>query len=177
MFEVLIEQTWNYLRTGGITMIPLAGVSLWLWLLIFMKMRDLFGVKYYLDGMIKDPMEQEAWLKKERERLDRNIDTILVLAQIAPLLGLLGTVTGMISTFESISIFGTGNAKALSRGISEALVTTQCGLVVAIPGLLMGHFLKRRAEVCSSRMKAQGFGSASPSPEVVSAAPAFSGRS
>jgi biopolymer transport protein ExbB len=85
--------------------------------------------------------------------IDRHIKTILILAGTAPLLGLMGTVTGMIACFNVISLFGTGNARALSLGISEALITTQIGLIVAIPGLLAGNFLRRRAEQAKARIK------------------------
>jgi biopolymer transport protein ExbB len=67
-------------------------------------------------------------------------------AAAAPLLGLLGTVTGMIKTFTLITIFGTGDAKSLSSGISEALVTTELGLVVAIPSLILHGLLSRMAK-------------------------------
>ncbi len=73
--------------------------------------------------------------------LDKFGAIILVMAAVAPLLGLLGTVTGMISTFDIITEFGTGDPKLLSSGISEALITTKLGLVVAIPALLMGNLL------------------------------------
>lgn len=77
----------------------------------------------------------------ESSRIDRFGSAILVIAAVAPLLGLLGTVTGMISTFDIITEFGTGDPKLLSTGISEALVTTKFGLVVAIPLLLLGNVL------------------------------------
>jgi biopolymer transport protein ExbB len=80
-----------------------------------------------------------------RPELTRSISVIAVLAAISPLLGLLGTVLGMIETFQVISLFGTGNAKALAGGISVALVTTQTGLLVAIPGLFLAGMLRRRA--------------------------------
>ena len=83
----------------------------------------------------------EAFLT-ESPRLDRFSALILVLAAIAPLLGLLGTVTGMIATFDTITQFGTGNPKLLSGGISEALITTELGLIVAIPAVLFGNLLK-----------------------------------
>lgn len=82
----------------------------------------------------------------EQPHLARFGSAILVLAAVAPLLGLLGTVTGMIATFDIITEFGTGNPKLLSGGISEALVTTELGLVVAIPALLVGHVLNGWAE-------------------------------
>lgn len=66
-------------------------------------------------------------------------------ASAAPLLGLLGTVTGMINTFKMITVFGTGDAKTLSGGISEALITTEFGLIVAIPSLILYAFLSRKA--------------------------------
>lgn len=82
---------------------------------------------------------------KIRPYLSRFIAVIAVLAGVAPLLGLLGTVIGMIETFDVIAIFGTGNAKALAGGISVALVTTQSGLLVAIPGLTASAMLSKRA--------------------------------
>jgi len=82
---------------------------------------------------------------RERPHLRRSLSVIAVLAAVAPLFGLLGTVTGMITTFDVITLFGTGNAKAMAGGISEALITTQSGLLVAIPGLFMSAFLIRRA--------------------------------
>ena len=80
-------------------------------------------------------------LLAQQPKLERFGTAITVIAAVAPLLGLLGTVTGMISTFDIITRFGTGDPKMLSGGISEALVTTQLGLVVAIPALLLGNLL------------------------------------
>ncbi len=80
-----------------------------------------------------------------RPRLERFLPFIALTAAAAPLLGLLGTVTGMIKTFNLITIFGTGDAKSLSSGISEALVTTELGLIVAIPALIIHGLLSRMA--------------------------------
>ena len=77
----------------------------------------------------------------ENSSLDKYGNFILVIAAVAPLLGLLGTVTGMIATFDIITTHGTGDPKLLSGGISEALVTTMLGLVVAIPLLLLGNLI------------------------------------
>lgn len=90
-----------------------------------------------------------------RSLTDR-LTLIGVLAAVAPLLGLLGTVTGMITTFDVLSFFGTGNTKAMAGGISEALVTTQTGLLVAIPGLYMKSFLDRRAGNLTKHITATG---------------------
>lgn len=78
--------------------------------------------------------------------------TIGLLSSVAPLLGLLGTVSGMVTTFSVIAEFGTGNARALASGISEALITTQTGLVVAVPGLFLASFLLRRSNALLERM-------------------------
>lgn len=88
--------------------------------------------------------------------LSRHLAVIGVLAGIAPLLGLLGTVVGMVKTFDIIAVFGTGNAKAMAGGISQALITTQTGLLIAIPGLYMHNFLSRRAEVLKHRISSVG---------------------
>ncbi len=89
----------------------------------------------------------------ESERLDRFGSTIMVVAAVAPLLGLLGTVTGMIATFDIITEFGTGDPKLLSGGISIALVTTELGLIVAIPLLLLGNLLNGWAEKIKDGME------------------------
>ncbi len=91
-------------------------------------------------------------IARETERLGRHINYIYAFASIAPLLGLLGTVQGMISTFDAISIYGTGNPQALANGIAEALITTQSGLFVSIPGLFMAGFLRRRIFRISQRL-------------------------
>jgi len=85
--------------------------------------------------------------------LERHLGMIAVLGGVAPLLGLLGTVTGMIHTFKLVTIFGTGDARLLSGGISEALVTTQCGLVIAIPILLIHAYLLRRVRGMVTRLE------------------------
>lgn len=88
---------------------------------------------------------QEAILS-EIPRIERFLSTLGMLAAIAPLLGLLGTVTGMINTFHVITYYGTGDPRMMAGGISEALVTTMLGLSVAIPIMLAHTFLSRRVE-------------------------------
>lgn len=82
---------------------------------------------------------------EEASLLHRGLRTLGVFAAVAPLVGLLGTVTGMIETFESITLFGSGDPRIMSGGISEALVTTELALLVAIPALLVHSFLNGRA--------------------------------
>lgn len=98
---------------------------------------------------------QEGILR-ETPRLERFLPTLGVLATIAPLLGLLGTVTGMINTFKVITAQGAGDANAMAGGISEALLTTQFGLVVAVPLILIHHLLSRRVDKIVGDMEEKG---------------------
>lgn len=86
-------------------------------------------------------------------RLEKYLPLIAITAATAPLLGLLGTVTGMIHTFKLITLFGTGDAKSLSSGISEALVTTEFGLIVAIPALILHALLSRKCQAILATME------------------------
>lgn len=81
-----------------------------------------------------------------RTRLERGLPFLALTATTGPLLGLLGTVTGMIATFKLISSFGSGDPKMLASGISEALMATATGMGVAIPALLLHAFLSRKAK-------------------------------
>lgn len=82
----------------------------------------------------------------EVPKLGRNLTVIKIISVVAPLMGLLGTVTGMINTFQAITLFGTGDPKLMAGGISTALVTTVLGLVVAIPTTLLYAMLNTRSK-------------------------------
>lgn len=84
-------------------------------------------------------------ITREIPMLEKGLPMIKLLAAVAPLLGLLGTVTGMIATFQSISLFGTGDPKLMASGISQALVTTMLGLCVAIPLLFLHSLVAARS--------------------------------
>ncbi len=85
-------------------------------------------------------------ITREVPGLEKGLSMIKLLAAVAPLLGLLGTVTGMIATFQSISLFGTGDPKLMASGISQALVTTMLGLMVAIPLLFLHSLVASRSK-------------------------------
>ncbi|MEO1884670.1 MAG: MotA/TolQ/ExbB proton channel family protein, partial [Methylococcales bacterium] len=85
-------------------------------------------------------------ITREVPVLEKGLGMIKLLAAVAPLLGLLGTVTGMIETFQSISLFGTGDPKLMANGISQALVTTMLGLCIAIPLLFLHSLLASRSK-------------------------------
>lgn len=82
----------------------------------------------------------------EVPKLGRNLTIIKIISVVAPLMGLLGTVTGMINTFQAITLFGTGDPKLMAGGISTALMTTVLGLVVAIPMTLLYAMLNTRSK-------------------------------
>ncbi len=156
-------QVRTYLAQGGWIMIPLLVVSVVMWTLILDRWREFAawrrgaGPAARLEQLFtvkRAGVPGRADLDREilgecalhlRRKLNDRLTAIQVLAAVAPLLGLLGTVLGMIQAFDVIAVFGTGNARALAGGISVALITTQTGLLVAIPGLFMGNRLKELA--------------------------------
>lgn len=92
----------------------------------------------------------------EQSHLEKGLSMLKLLAALAPMLGLLGTVTGMIETFQVITLFGRGDAKVMAGGISTALVTTVMGLVAAMPLLLAHNLLSTQAEKLRNILEKQG---------------------
>ncbi len=181
MLEVLIIQSLEFLAAGGAVMWPLAALSIWMWWLIGIKGLELLTwrrkekpVHVLVHEQIRGAEWQEEILELVRSlpdhaappdarvlkkltrgleaRIDHSLQTILLLAGAAPLLGLFGTVCGMITTFEVIAGFGTGNARAMAGGISEALISTQTGLLVAVPGLAIGSLMAKKGQELKDRM-------------------------
>lgn len=117
---------------------------------------------YYENKHLKDldvlSKKLDEVIFKDLAELRKGLSTIKVLAAIAPLMGLLGTVTGMIGTFQAITLFGAGDPKLMAGGISQALVTTVQGLVVAIPLLLSSNMLSSRAQQLSKVIGEQASG-------------------
>ena len=101
-------------------------------------------VRYGGKSAMQDLLSVEV--KQVAHELERYLSTLGSMAAITPLLGLLGTVIGMIKVFSAIQAAGLGEASLLAGGISEALVTTAAGLSVAIPALFMHRFLSRRVD-------------------------------
>ncbi|MBL6757077.1 MAG: MotA/TolQ/ExbB proton channel family protein [Planctomycetes bacterium] len=106
-------------------------------------------------GRSRDLIEEVMYerLLVTKSKLQAALPFIAICAASAPLLGLLGTVTGIINTFKQITLFGSGDVKQLSGGISEALITTKFGLVVAIPSLLLHAYLSRKARSITTKME------------------------
>ncbi|HWA84700.1 MAG TPA: MotA/TolQ/ExbB proton channel family protein [Opitutus sp.] len=110
--------------------------------------RDLFETGLRHLDKPKEALEEHLFAFTLRTRLhyERRLPLLAVIATASPLMGLLGTVMGMIKTFALITVFGTGNAAKLSSGISEVLVTTELGLTVAVPTLIAHGYLSHRAQ-------------------------------
>ncbi len=156
---IIVERLW-FLRISNI--IPPKMISkVWVWInnnqldnrrLKEIKTSSALG-RIFATGLVnskhgrvimKESIEESA--SHEVHKMERYLNTLGSLAAIAPLLGLLGTVLGMIEVFSVIVLQGTGNATVLAGGISEALVTTASGLSVAIPALFFHRFFTRRIE-------------------------------
>ena len=113
----------------------------------------LAGLKNTQKGMwlVKEAIEERG--SREATILEKNVGILSTIANLTPLLGLLGTVSGMIKTFNAISIHGIGNPAPLAGGIAEALITTATGLCVAIPTLVCYRFLKDKANALIFEME------------------------
>jgi biopolymer transport protein ExbB len=108
--------------------------------------------------------EQRSWyahrVREElvsgiRQQLQRNVTMIQTLVAICPLLGLLGTVTGMVAVFDVMAFFGTGNARAMAAGVSKATVPTMAGMVAALSGVYFASHLDRKAVIETERLEDQ----------------------
>ena len=114
--------------------------------------------KYRKDDLETLELKIDEAVLRGTPKIIRGVNTIKVLSAVAPLLGLLGTVTGMIATFQSITLFGTGDPKLMAGGISQALVTTVLGLVCAIPLLLLYNFISSKCQGLLQILEEQSVG-------------------
>ena len=113
----------------------------------------LAGLKNTQKGMwlIKEAIQERG--SREATILEKNVGILSTIANLTPLLGLLGTVSGMIKTFNAISAQGSGDPASLAGGIAEALITTATGLCIAIPTLVCHRFLKDKASALIFEME------------------------
>lgn len=126
-----------------------------------MKLADRAGPaqRRLIDIAVSTPVSQQrddlfvALLMEHKHKLERYMGVVAMSAAVAPLLGLLGTVSGMISTFKMMTIFGSGDPSTVSGGISEALVTTELGLIVAIPSLIVSALLNRKVKSYAHKLE------------------------
>lgn len=122
------------------------------------RVLGVIGSRPRLEQLDTLELKLDEAILKETPSLERWQGLIKLLAAVAPLLGLLGTVTGMIATFQAITLFGTGDPKLMAGGISQALVTTVLGLVVAIPLLFMHGLVAARSKALIQLLEQQSAG-------------------
>ena len=152
---------------GGLTLWAILVASILLWLLIIERywahFRELPGFRAKLldewkgrqaMGEYQSFTRIQALVSDLRAEASRNLPALNALTTILPLLGLLGTVSGMIKVFDVITVFGTGNTRGMAFGISEALVTTMAGLFTALSGLYFVSDLESRADELARRFEA-----------------------
>lgn len=152
---------------GGVILWGILGASFLLWCLILERYwfhwRVAAGLKAQLKkewhaqaGEIAETLSirrVKAFVEDLRAEANRNVLALNALVGILPLLGLLGTVSGMIKVFEVITVFGSGNTRGMASGISEALVTTMAGLFTALSAVYFVHDIERRAQDLARRFE------------------------
>ncbi len=159
-----LEQVRDFLESGGYVLWAIGLVSVLLWTLVIERYLYLWlGHSAELRRTLeqwRSRKDQSSWyaLQIRRSmiaelslRLTASLALIRTLIALCPLLGVLGTVTGMIQIFEVIAVLGTSNARAMAAGISMATIPTMAGMVVAISGLFFSTHLQQRATAESQR--------------------------
>ncbi len=147
------------LLAGGWIIAVILGLSSIMWILILDRYVFLFRSAQRLSEQALTQWQQQhsnqtlvnrrlrdGLTRAFHDRLSATLPTIQVITAILPLLGLLGTVTGMIKTFEVMTVFGTGNVRGMAEGISQALITTMAGLFTALSGMYFASNLHERIE-------------------------------
>ncbi len=156
----LIEQFVEFFESGGPVLFIILLTSIFLWALIIERYYYYFMVyPAKLDSIIEEwtnRTDHSSWyalrirnglLADVANALKQYLIPIQTFTSILPLLGLLGTVTGMIAIFDVLNVFGTGNTRGMATGISRALLPTTAGLVTSLAGLYFSSDLDRRAKL------------------------------
>ena len=149
----------DFMELGGDVLVLIAVLMVVMWVMIIERLLY-FATQHQL--LVKNTIDawnnraerkswhahriREAMLSEARLSVSRYLGLIKACVALCPLLGLLGTVTGMIEVFEVMALMGTGNARAMAAGVSKATVPTMCGMVAALSGLFLSVWLQRKAE-------------------------------
>lgn len=156
---VIIESIRNFMDLGGPVLYLIAGLLVIMWYMIIERIIYFRGAhKSAVRSAIEEwesRKERSSWAAHQvREQLvsnvaikmRENLSMIQACVALAPLFGLLGTVTGMIEVFQVMAINGTSNARAMAGGVSQATVPTMAGMVAALSGLFLSFWLQRKYE-------------------------------
>lgn len=159
-----LSEAWVLIRSffelGGPVLYAILAVTMLMWTLIVERLWYFFGVLpeeiRKARGLWENGRRDGSWFATNLRRLilseiglsaRRNLALIQTLMQILPLLGLLGTVWGMVQVFEIMTVFGTGNARLMAGGVSQATIPTMSGLVAALSGLYLSAWLRQRTKI------------------------------
>ncbi|MCU7959044.1 MAG: MotA/TolQ/ExbB proton channel family protein [gamma proteobacterium symbiont of Bathyaustriella thionipta] len=163
MFHTALLQLSSFFERGGPLMWLLALLSLLIWSGLLEQLFFLREITPKLSGEARNLAQQPAGLQLEalrrrllsraRNRLQRLLPVLRTLVLLCPLLGLTGTVLGMIEVFDSIAILGTAEPRAMSSGISAAVLSTMAGLMVALPGLYLVNLVEHRIQRILHRLR------------------------
>ncbi len=162
----LLESIRGFIELGGDVLWAIMLVLLAMWTLIIERYWFMFRVFPSERRRVIDEWEarddHRSWhahrIREElvsgvRQQLQRNVTMIQTLIAICPLLGLLGTVTGMVAVFDVMAFFGTGNARAMAAGVSKATIPTMAGMVAALSGVYFASNLDRKASIESEKLE------------------------
>ena len=149
----------EFMERGGDVLFLILIVTFLMWMLIIERLWYFRGVyKKDVSKVIdawEDRRERKSWhahkiriamISQVSIDLNKNIKLIQTLVAICPLVGLLGTVTGMIEVFDVMAIMGSGNARAMAGGVSKATIPTMAGMVAALSGVFLSTYIERKAK-------------------------------
>lgn len=148
VLQMAEQRVEDLMATGGPVMWPLVAVSMLLWTLLIERYWALFHRLPAALAALPAPRSSADRITTANTihiESQRHLRMIRTLAGLLPMLGLLGTVTGIVETFDLIRLFGSADARIIARGVSQALLTTLSGLVMGLFGVGLGHHLARRA--------------------------------
>jgi len=157
----LLVQTYEaiqaFMDKGGDILYWIMGVTFLMWVLIVERLwyfrANFRGDKQKIQITWENREERKSWyahkirtglISQATLKISQGIPTIKTLVALCPLIGLLGTVTGMIEVFEVMAILGSGNARAMAAGVSKATLPTMAGMVAALSGVFVSTYLERK---------------------------------
>ena len=149
----------DFLETGGWVLVPIGLVTCLMWTMIlerywYLRTAHRVVVRETLEKWWERP-DRASWhahqirramISRVSSAASRTVSIIGTLVRMCPLLGLLGTVTGMIEVFDAMAVSGNGNARAMASGVSRATIPTMAGMVAALSGVILSHQLDRRTK-------------------------------
>lgn len=158
-FTETLEAIREFLDTGGIVLSAIAIMIFVMWMLILERtIYALKGYKQFQQQLVNKWLNRnerrswnaeqirQAYIARAKQKLQLNLPLIASLVALCPLMGLLGTVTGMIEVFDVMAISGSGNARSMASGVSKATIPTMAGMVGALSGVFANTWIQRKAK-------------------------------